>query len=80
MICGHSVRNQTTKKLWKNGLVRVINFYYGIFYQLEDLELLDPSSELDLFSLHYVFVPKINKYLNIWKDSCVNHKLLSDAQ
>ena len=21
-----------------------------------------------LFSLHYVFVPKINKHLNIWKD------------
>ena len=78
MICGHSVHNQRTEKLWKDVLVRVINFYYGIFYQLEDLELLDPSSEFDLFSLHCV--PKINKYLNIWKDGCVNHKLLSEAQ
>ena len=33
-----------------------------------------------LFSLHYVFVPKINKHLNIWKDGWVNHKLSSEAQ
>ena len=48
--------------------------------QLKNLELLDSSSELDLFSLHYVFVPKINKHLNIWKDGWVNHKLSSEAQ
>ena len=48
--------------------------------QLKNLELLDSSSELDLFSLHYVFVPKINKHLNIWKDGWVTHKLSSEAQ
>ena len=33
-----------------------------------------------LYSLYYVFVPKINKHLNIWKDGWVNHKLSSEAQ
>ena len=33
-----------------------------------------------LFSLHYVFVPKINKHLNIWKDGWVNLKLSSEVQ
>ena len=75
MICGRSVHNQRIERLWRDVFGGVIKLYYDIFYQLENLELLDPSSELDLFSLHYVFVPKINKHLNIWKDGWVNHKL-----
>ena len=80
MICGRSVHNQRIERLWRDVLAGVIKLHYDIFYQLEDLELFDPSSELDLFYLHYVFVPKINKHLNIWKDGLVNHKLSSEAQ
>ena len=80
MICGRSVHNQRIERLWRDVFGSVIKLYYDIFYQLENLELLDPSSELDLLSLHYVFVPKIKKHLNIWKDGWVNHKLLSEAR
>ena len=80
MICGRSVHNQRIERLWRDVFGGVVKLYYDIFYQLENLELLDPSSELDLFSLHYVFVPKINKHLNIWKDGWVTHKLSSEAQ
>ena len=80
MICGRSVHNQRIERLWRDVFGGVIKLYYDIFYQPENLELLDPSSELDLLSLHYVFVPKINKHLNIWKDGWVNHKLSSEAQ
>ena len=75
-----NVHNQRIERLWRDVFGSVIKLYYEIFYQPEDLELLDPSSELDLFSLHYVFVPKINKHLNIWKNGWVNHKLSSEAQ
>ena len=80
MICGRSVYNQRIEKIWRDVLAGVIKLYYDIFYQLEDLELTDPSSESDLFSLYCVFFPKINKHLNIWKDGWVNHKLPSEAQ
>ena len=79
MICGRSVHSQKIERLWRDVLAGVIKLYYDNFYQLESLELLDPSSELDLFFLHYVFVPKINKHMNIWKDGWVNHKLSSEA-
>ena len=79
MICGRNVYNQRSERLWRDVFGDVIKLYYEIFYQLENLELLDRSSELDLFSLHHVFVPKMNEYLNIWKDGWVNHKLSSEA-
>ena len=79
ITCDCSVHNQKTERLWKDVFGGIIELYYDIFYQLENLELLDPSSELNLLSFHYVFVPKINKYLNIWKDGWVNHKLSSEA-
>ena len=68
------------ERLWRDVFGGVIKLYYDTFYQLEDLELLDPPSELDLYSLHYVFVPKINKRLDICKNGWVNHKLLSEVQ
>ena len=71
MICGRSVHNQRIERLWRDVFGGVIKLYYDIFYQLENLELLDPSSELNLFSLYYVFVLKINKHWNIWKDGWV---------
>ena len=71
MICGRSVHNQRIERLWRDVFGGVIRLYYDIFYQLENLELLDPSSELNLFSLYYVFVLKINKHWNIWKDGWV---------
>ena len=36
---------------------------------LEDDAKLDPTSDADLFALHYVFVPRLNRQLNIFRES-----------
>ena len=40
-----------------------VSLFYRIFYSLEDAGLLDPSNEADLFSLHFVFISRINRQL-----------------
>ena len=35
--------------------------FYSLFYHMESCGILEPSNELHLFALHYVFLPRINK-------------------
>ena len=36
---------------------------------MEDNGLLDPTNEIHLFALHYVFLPRINKNMDICRES-----------
>ncbi len=36
---------------------------------MEDHGLLDPTDEIHLFALHYVFLPRINQNLEIFRES-----------
>lgn len=69
---GKSVHNQRIECLWRDVYNAVTQLYYHLFYSLEGEDLLDSFNELHLFSLHYVFYPRINKALEILMD---NHKL-----
>ena len=42
---------------------------------LEDRNLLDPGSEIDLFALHYIYLPRINNALKVFQDSYSHHHL-----
>ena len=49
-------------------------FYY-LFYNLEEKGLLSPNNEIDLFSLHYVFMPRINNHLKVFSQAYNWHRL-----
>ena len=51
--------------------------FYHLFYHLEDCGVLDVNNELHMFSLHYVFVPRLNKQLADFVEGWLSHGLSS---
>ena len=72
VIVGSSVHNQRIERLWRDVFQSTLRLYYRLFYFLEARELLDPINQLDLYSLHYVYLPRINRSLAQFEE-CWNH-------
>ena len=51
--------------------------FQNIFYFLEECQLLDPVNELHLFSLHFVFLPRINRALQEMERDWAYHPISS---
>lgn len=56
----------------------VIGFYSGLFYRLESVGILDPNNDLHLFCLHFVYLPRINRHLNSWREAWVKHPMRTE--
>lgn len=78
MIVGRSVHNQRIERLWRDVYQHVLKFYQGLFLYFESINLLDPLNELHLFCLHYVYIPRINRHLQEWKNGWNNHRLRTE--
>ena len=61
IITGNSTHNQRIERLWRDLHQGITKLFYRLFYHLEHLELLDPTCEIDLYALQYIFLPRINK-------------------
>ena len=75
MLVGKSVHNQRIERLWRDVYVGVIKFYHDLFLYMEAIDVLDPDNETHLFSLHFVYVPRINNHLQQWKGAWINHSI-----
>ena len=62
-IAGSSVHNQRIERLWRDVYRCVFSAYHELFYSMEALGILDPVDEVDLFILHCVYLPRINRSL-----------------
>ena len=73
VIVGSCVHNQRIERLWRDMHRCVTGVFYNLFYFLEYHSLLDPNNDSHLFALHYVYLPRINQALQLFRESRNNH-------
>ena len=78
VITGSSVHNQRIERLWRDTFLCVLSLYYQLFYYFEDANILDPTSDIDLYCLHYLYVPKINNALQMFVEGWNNHAVTTE--
>lgn len=78
IITGNSTHNQRIERLWRDLHQGVTQLFYRLFYHLEHLELLDPTCEIDLYALQYVFLPRINKAIKEFAGGWNSHGIRTE--
>lgn len=56
----------------------VTNVYYSVLHTLEDQGLLDISNQLHLFCCHYIFIPRLQMSLDVFRDAWDNHPIRTE--
>ena len=67
-ITGRSVHNQRIERLWRDLFLGCTYVFYYLFYSMENFGLLDPSDEIQLFALHYMYLPMIQRNLDLLRE------------
>lgn len=75
MITGQSIHNQTIERLLRDMHHCVTSLYYRLFYFMEQQEILDHLNNHHLFSLHFVYLPRINQALEIFHEWWNHHQI-----
>ena len=78
-ITGRSVHNQRIERFWRDMFSSCVSVFYHLFYALENNELLSPTDEVDLFALHYVYLPRINEHLEMFSQAYSRHRIRTEG-
>ena len=78
IITGSSVHNSRVERAHRDVYSGVLAFYARIFEAMEDESILDISDDVHLFSLHHVYVPRINRSLNEFIQQMNNHPVSTE--
>ena len=81
VISGSSVHNERIERLWRDvhRCVGSTYMYATLFCDMESSGILDPTNEVDLFCLHYIYTAQINRSIAQFKESWNSHHLSSEG-
>ena len=78
-ITGSSVHNTRIERLWRDMYSSVTSTFAIVFDTMEANEVLDPLNKVDIFCLHYVYVPRINQALTTFAHAWNSHPLSTES-
>ena len=78
VITGSSTHNQRIERLWRDVHRCVAVLFHDTIYLLEHEDKLDPLNEIDLYCLHYVYLPRIQSALQSFIESLNNHSISTE--
>ena len=79
VLTGSSVHNERIERLWCDVRRCVVSVYADVFRKLEAEHRLDTLNEVDVYCLHFVFLPRINKCLSEFMESWNHHALSTEG-
>ena len=77
-IRGPSVHNQRIERLHYDTKYSVLSYYINLFYFMEEEGILIRNDELDLYSLHFVYLKRIQNSLDEFKNAWNCHRLSTE--
>lgn len=77
-IAGRSVHNSRIERLWRDVTQSVSSNFITVFRELEHQQHLNPDNDADIFALHYIFLPRINRALDQFSQAWNNHRLSTE--
>ena len=77
-IRGPSVHNQRIERLHYDTTHCALAHFIDLFIFIEDHEILDPSNPLDMFALHFTYLPRIQYSLNEFREGWNHHPMSTE--
>lgn len=78
-ITGRSVHNQRIERLWRDLFQSCTGVFHRLFLHMEETHQLDISNDIHLWCLHYVFLPRIQRALDQFRQAWNSHRLRTEA-